>query len=175
MPLCSTYLFSRISTKKSKQRTLLQIFWILACFSLAIYGHEIAGRSTNYIRNLRHGPLQAPLQPATKRVSDSESDITAFVNELSPQLSSEASITVIGSDDFDELTVRWTAWAAPKFQATVQVYTEEDISNTVILMILIKYENLQLSVDLRLLFQTNSNCLGWQSLAVMEAFVRSAS
>ncbi|KAH8750850.1 FAD binding domain protein [Diaporthe sp. PMI_573] len=46
-------------------------------------------------------------------------------------ISLEASIIVVGSDEFDELTVRWTAWAAPSFRATVQVYTEEDVSNTI--------------------------------------------
>ncbi|KAJ0118821.1 hypothetical protein J7T55_013076 [Diaporthe amygdali] len=51
--------------------------------------------------------------------------------ELGPQLSAEASITLVGSQDFDELTARWTAWAAPSFKATVQVYTEEDVSNTI--------------------------------------------
>jgi hypothetical protein len=106
---------------------------ILAYLALAIYGQEAGRSSANYIRNLRRGPLQAPLQPARKRVSGSEFDIiTAFVDELGPQISSEASITVVGSDEFDELTVRWTAWAAPSFRATVQVYTEEDVSNTVI-------------------------------------------
>lgn len=76
--------------------------------------------------------LQSPLQVTSKRISDSGSNITAFVDELGPQLSSEASISLIGSDEFDELTVRWTAWEAPGFKASVQVYTEEDVSNTVI-------------------------------------------
>lgn len=94
---------------------------ILACLAPAIHGNE-------YRRSF---PLQAPLQVPAKRISGLDSNVTAFVDELGPQLSSEASITLTDSEEFDELTARWTAWEAPSFKATVQVYTEEDVSNTV--------------------------------------------
>lgn len=112
-----------------KQRMFLNGLVILAGLALDVHGHEAGRESQNDIRN----PVQAPSQVPAKRVSDSGSNITAFVNELGPQLSSEASITLIGSGEFDELTLRWTAWEAPSFKAAVQVYTEEDVSNTVIL------------------------------------------
>lgn len=104
---------------------------ILAWFALTIHGHEYRRRSSSAINSMN--PLQAPLQVTAKRISGSGSgsNITAFVDELGPQLSSEASITLTGSDEFDELTSRWTAWEAPSFRATVQVYTTEDVSNTV--------------------------------------------
>lgn len=117
----------RYHAENHKQRKLLKGLLTLACLALDISGHEMARRSESHIRNL----LQSPLQVTSKRISDSGSNITAFVDELGPQLSSEASITLIGSDEFDELTVRWTAWEAPGFKASVQVYTEDDVSNTV--------------------------------------------
>lgn len=101
---------------------------ILACLALAIHGHEFR-RSSSAI-DIRI-PLQAPLRVSSKRISGLDSNITTFVDELGPQLSSEASITLTDSEEFDELTARWTAWEAPNFKATVQVYTEEDVSNTV--------------------------------------------
>lgn len=121
----------------------LQGLLIMACLALSIDGHEYRRSSSAIdIRN----PLQAPLQVTAKRISGSGSNITAFVDELGPQLSSEASITLTGSDEFAELTLRWTAWEAPSFKATVQVYTEEDVSNTVI-SILQRYEEFCLPSD----------------------------
>lgn len=102
---------------------------VLAWLALTIHGHEYRRRSSSAINS--RNPLQAPLQVTAKRISSSGSNITAFVDELSPQLSSEASITLTGSGEFDELTSRWTAWEAPSFKATVQVCTTEDVSNTV--------------------------------------------
>lgn len=143
MPLIiSTSSLTKLPTKRPQQRTLLKGLLILTCLALAIYGHEAGRSSANYVRNPRRGPRQALLQHATKRIAGSGSDISAFVDELGPQLSPEASITVVGSDEFDELTVRWTAWEAPSFQATVQVYTEEDVSNTVISMLQTKHGSL---------------------------------
>lgn len=108
---------------------------ITACLALAIHGHEYRRRSSSAI-DIRN-PLQAPLQVTAKRIpgSGSGSNITAFVDELGPHLSSGASITLTGSDEFAELTLRWTAWEAPSFKATVQVYTEEDVSNTVMFIL----------------------------------------
>lgn len=100
----------------------------LASLALDVHGHEAGRESQKDIRN----PVQAPFQVTAKRFSGSGSNITAFVDELGRQLSSEASITLTGSGEFDELTVRWTAWEAPSFKAAVQVYTEEDVINTVI-------------------------------------------
>lgn len=124
---------------------------------------------------MRRGPLQAPLQHSTKRIASSGSDIDAFVDELGPQLSPGASITVAGSDEFDELTVRWTSWAAPNFQATVSVYTEEDVSSTVTFILTENYKHHQLIFQPRLKFQTSTNCLGWQSPVATEASDRLAS
>lgn len=144
----------------------------LACLGLSAYGHEAGRGGANYIR----GPLQAPLQVPAKRLSGSGSNITAFANELGPQLSSEASITLVGSDEFDDLTARWTAWAAPSFKAAVQVYTEEDVSNTVIAVNASDcFEDPQLTIRLRSYLQTNSDFRGWLSLAAMVAFSRLAS
>lgn len=125
--ICLLGFFAKYSAKNHKQRMLLKGLLILACLALNTYGHEAGRRRENVIRH----PLQAPLLVTTKRISDSGSNITAFVDELGPQLSSEASITLVGSDQFEELTVRWTAWEAPSFRASVQVYTEDDVSNTV--------------------------------------------
>ncbi|KAG8167743.1 hypothetical protein KVR01_003432 [Diaporthe batatas] len=112
------------------QRILMKGLLILACFAITIYGHEAENSGANHMRNIRRGPLQAHLQHSTKRIAGPGSDINAFIDELGPKLSPGASITVVGSDGFDDLTARWTAWAAPDFQATVSVYTEEDVSNT---------------------------------------------
>lgn len=112
-----------------KQKMFLKEMLILADLVLAIHGHEYERRSSSAIDN--RIPFQAPLQVPAKRISGSVSNFTAFADELGSQLSSEASITLTDSDEFDELTVRWTAWEAPSFKATVQVYTEEDVSNTV--------------------------------------------
>ncbi|KAL1862848.1 hypothetical protein Daus18300_008345 [Diaporthe australafricana] len=104
-------------------RILLKGLLTLICLSLAIHGHE-AGRRRSY-------DVVNQLQVAAWQPLDSASNITAFVDELGPQLSPEASITLFGSDDFENLTARWTAWKAPSFKAAVQVYTEEDVSNTI--------------------------------------------
>lgn len=117
---------------------LLKGWLILSCLTLTISGHE-AARSENNIRN--SFSFQAPLQVPSKRISNSGVNVTAFVDELGPQLSSQASITLIGSEEFDELTARWTAWEAPSFRASVQVYTEEDVSNTVISTPRTRYEH----------------------------------
>ena len=177
--VCEYHLFhpaelSKNTAENHKQRTLLNCLLILACLALGTSGHEAGRSSTNYIRKPFQGPIQAPLL-ATKRISASGSDITTFVDELGPQLSSEASITLVGADEFDELTVRWTAWEAPSFQATVQVYTEEDVSNTVIFILQTKDEHVQLTLEHRLKFRTSSNFLGWLSLAAMEELCLSAS
>lgn len=127
MPVSTTNsdlrLFIKQSAKYTKQRILLKGLLILTCLSLAIHGHE-AGRRRSY-------DVVNQLEVAAWQPTDSASNITAFVDELGPQLSPEASITLFGSDDFENLTERWTAWAAPSFKAAVQVYTEEDVSNTV--------------------------------------------
>ncbi|KAI3392060.1 hypothetical protein diail_6289 [Diaporthe ilicicola] len=107
------------------KRMLLQGLLILICFSLAVSAHETGRRwSGNIIERMQ-------LQAVAERYSDSASNMTEFVNDLGSQLSPEASITLYGSDDFDNLTARWTSWEAPGFKASVQVYTEEDVINTI--------------------------------------------
>ena len=69
----------------------------------------------------RHSAAQASID---KRVK-------CFAAALSRHISSEASIFLSGTAEFDESIRRFSQTAVPGFVASVEVGTEEDVSSTV--------------------------------------------
>jgi hypothetical protein len=73
----------------------------------------------------------AALWGTVARGSCDSEKVDAFTADLRPLLSAHASISLPGSTDFANATVRWSTYGQPTFGVAVDVATEEDVRQTV--------------------------------------------
>lgn len=94
----------------------------------------LAEQPTNRLKHimtvLSAGFLAAIAAFFSRQWANVDAQSSSIGNDLGGALSADASITLLGSPNFNNLTARWSQYDAPKVNVVVSVATEQDIQHT---------------------------------------------